>query len=56
MLSQNPPTSMRAVRGYESELFPRSAAFAAQSAHNLLRFFGDGAPYSIVELFRDRLH
>ena len=45
----------RAVKIYESELFPRSAEIAAQSADNLLRFFGDDAPHSAVDLFRHRL-
>lgn len=46
----------RAVKAYESALFPRSAEVAAQSAANLLRFFGEDAPYSVVELFRGRQH
>jgi len=46
----------RAVTAYESALFPRSAQVAAQSAANLLRFFGQDAPYSVVELFRQRQH
>lgn len=44
----------RAVDRYESSLFPRSAEVAAQSADNLLRFFGDDAPHSVVDLFRHR--
>ena len=44
-----------AVKAYEAELFPRSAEIAAQSAHNLLRFFGDDAPRSVVDLFGHRL-
>ena len=39
----------------ENELFPRSAEIAAQSADNRLRFFGDDAPHSAVDLFRHRL-
>ncbi len=49
------PTDIEgAVNAYECELFPRSAQTAAQSAHNLQRFFGDDAPHSVVELFRER--
>ena len=44
-----------AVRAYESALFPRSAEAAARSAENLLRFFGDDAPRSVAELFRNHL-
>ena len=44
----------RAVNGYESALFPRSERAAMQSAANLLRFFGEDAPHSVVELFRHR--
>ncbi|MCV7228162.1 FAD-dependent oxidoreductase [Mycolicibacterium komossense] len=42
------------VNLYESALFPRSAEVAGQSAANLLRFFGEDAPRSVVELFRHR--
>ncbi|QRY44224.1 FAD-dependent monooxygenase [Mycolicibacterium boenickei] len=45
----------RALQAYESELFPRSAEIAAQSARNQGRFFGDNAPRSVVDMFRDRL-
>lgn len=44
-----------AIKLYESELIPRGAQTAAQSAENLLRFFGDDAPHSVVDLFRQRL-
>jgi 2-polyprenyl-6-methoxyphenol hydroxylase-like FAD-dependent oxidoreductase len=45
----------RALKAYESELFPRSAEIATQSARNQGRFFGDDAPHSVVDMFRDRL-
>ncbi|MHA3021586.1 FAD-dependent oxidoreductase [Mycobacterium sp. BMJ-28] len=44
----------RAINLYEGALFPRSAETAVQSAHNLLRFFGDDAPNGVVDLFRHR--
>ena len=40
-----------ALGAYEGELFLRSRKFAQASAENLARFFGDGAPGSVVELF-----
>jgi 2-polyprenyl-6-methoxyphenol hydroxylase-like FAD-dependent oxidoreductase len=47
-----PSDTVRALSAYERELFPRSAKAAAQSADNLLLFFGADAPHSVVELFR----
>lgn len=40
-----------ALAAYESDLFPRSADVAGQSARNLALFFGDAAPHSVVVLF-----
>jgi 2-polyprenyl-6-methoxyphenol hydroxylase-like FAD-dependent oxidoreductase len=41
-----------ALAAYECALFPRGAEIAEASAQNLARFFGDAAPWSVVELFR----
>ena len=47
------PDSVEAALGrYEGDLFPRSAEFAIAAAENLTRFFGDGAPHSVVALFK----
>ncbi|MFN6548338.1 FAD-dependent oxidoreductase [Mycolicibacterium nivoides] len=42
-----------ALAAYESDLFPRSAKIAWESAQNLELFFGDASPYSVVKLFSD---
>ncbi|HEY0122067.1 MAG TPA: NAD(P)/FAD-dependent oxidoreductase [Rhizobium sp.] len=41
-----------ALADYERDLFPRSGEIAEASAQNLARFFGDAAPWSVVELFK----
>lgn len=40
-----------ALAAYEAEFVARSSDVAAASAQNLERFFGEGAPGSVVEMF-----
>jgi 2-polyprenyl-6-methoxyphenol hydroxylase-like FAD-dependent oxidoreductase len=40
-----------AFASYESRMFSRSAEVARESADNLKRFFGDDAPYGVVNMF-----
>ncbi|WP_242136884.1 NAD(P)/FAD-dependent oxidoreductase [Sphingomonas sp. TREG-RG-20F-R18-01] len=47
----HPDDTERAFATYERALFRRSKGAAEQSARNLERFFGTGAPASVVELF-----
>jgi 2-polyprenyl-6-methoxyphenol hydroxylase-like FAD-dependent oxidoreductase len=51
-LLHHPNDIETALTGYERDLFPRSGEVAETSAQNLARFFGDAAPWSVVELFR----
>ena len=43
-----------ALAVYEGDLFPRSAKVADASARNLSRFFGAGAPHSVVAMFEHK--
>ena len=52
-LVAHPQDVEAALAAYEAELFPRSSEVAQASARNLARFFGAGAPGSVVELFED---
>ena len=47
-----PDSVEAALSRYEGDLFPRSTEFAIAAAENLARFFGDGAPHSVVALFK----
>ena len=52
-LAANPDDVEAALTAYETDLFPRSAAAAAETDRNHKRFFGENAPQSVVELFTD---
>ncbi|GGA83317.1 FAD-dependent oxidoreductase [Brucella endophytica] len=55
-LIHHPGDIEAALTDYECDLFPRSSEVADASAQNLARFFGDAAPWSVVEIFRDVPH
>jgi len=44
-----------ALAAYEERLFPRSSVIANVSAQNHLRFFGSGAPHSVVDMLSRQL-
>ncbi|RRA49372.1 NAD(P)/FAD-dependent oxidoreductase [Acidipila sp. EB88] len=44
-----------ALSAYEQELFPRSAAAAAEADRNLRLFFNNDTPHSVVDLFTHQL-
>lgn len=50
-LCAHPDDIETALSCYELALFPRSASIAARTARNHQKFFGPGAPRSVVELF-----
>lgn len=51
-LIDHPHDVEAALAAYEDDLFRRSSKIADVSAENLSRFFGESAPWSVVELFR----
>ncbi len=51
-LVAHPNNVEAALAAYEAALFPRSSEVAKASAENLIRFFGEDAPGSVVELFK----
>ena len=50
-IAANPADIETGLRLYESDLFPRSAAAAAEAARNLAIMFDDHAPRSLLDLF-----
>lgn len=51
----SPDDTEAAISAYEHDLFLRSETFASASASNLMLFFGDDAPDSVADLFRELL-
>jgi 2-polyprenyl-6-methoxyphenol hydroxylase-like FAD-dependent oxidoreductase len=54
-LLATPDDNEAAFAAYEKDLFPRSAQVAGETAQNLMRFFDDTAPQSVVDLFSKHL-
>jgi len=54
-LVATPDDVEEAFAAYERDLFPRSAQIAGETAQNLMRFFDDTAPQSVVDLFSKHL-
>jgi len=52
-IAAHPGALDAALATYESELFPRSAAFAEESAQNLAMFFDADAPQGLVAFFNN---
>lgn len=52
---ESPDDTEAAIDAYERDLFSRSEPFARASASNLMLFFGDNAPGSVADLFRELL-
>jgi 2-polyprenyl-6-methoxyphenol hydroxylase-like FAD-dependent oxidoreductase len=50
-IAANPGELEAALAAYEKDLFPRSAAAAAESDRNLRLFFNKDSPQSVVGLF-----
>lgn len=54
-IAANPTHIEAALRAYENDLFPRSAAVAQETARNLALFFDENAPQSLIDLFTQYL-
>ncbi|AJT42099.1 FAD-dependent oxidoreductase [Psychromicrobium lacuslunae] len=52
-LLAQPEDANAAVASYETAMFPRAEAAAAESAANLKLFYNDEAPYSIISKFQN---
>jgi 2-polyprenyl-6-methoxyphenol hydroxylase-like FAD-dependent oxidoreductase len=54
-IAASPRDIENAIATYERAMFSRTAAVAGETAQNLDEFFGEGAPESVVTLFRRAL-